>query len=264
MGHRAVIKIVVAIVVMLGLPLVSSASQTTKKITTADKSHIHNGTDRQITIALAPRVINRIHGPEPIKKINAPQSLTLEVEYQGNDAFIILGKKAKPGVIYVITQSDEVFTIEILPDKGVKARAINLDSSKSRSRLNRIKFAGLDRETAAVDLIRNAFADTLPDSFNVISKNIEVKAIKHLKIEQRRTVSIDGVPLKLNEYLVRIAPMSGISEMTVEERSFLVPKLTRTPMAIALGRDLAGYVNGKVILRRGQYLRLFIVEKEQK
>jgi hypothetical protein len=260
MAHRAIIKFIVVLMVTFGLPLVSLASKTAA---TGDISHTHNMVGRHMTIALAPAVINRIHGPEPIKKINAPQSLALDVEYQGNDAFIILGKKAKPGVIYIITRTDEVFSIEILPDKGVKARLINLDFSKSQSRANRIKFAKLDQETAAVDLIRNAFADTIPDSFNVTPKNSEIKAIKHLKILQRRTVSIDGVPLELNEYLVRIAPLSGISEMAVEERTFLVPKLTRNPTAIALGRDLARYVNGKVVLRRGQYLRLFIVEQQQ-
>lgn len=263
MAHRAIIKFVAVLMVTFALPLVSSASKTSKITTTGDKSHIHNVAGLQMTIKLAPEVINRIHGPEPIKKINAPQSLALDVEYQGNDAFIILGKKAKPGVIYIITRTDEVFAIEILPDKGVKARLITLDSSKSRSRANRIKFAKLDPETAAVDLIRNAFADTIPDSFNMIRKNSVIKAIKHLKIEQRRTVSIDGVPLELNEYLVSIAPLSGISEMAVEERTFLVPKLTRNPTAIALGRDLARYVDGKVVLRRGRYLRLFIVEQQK-
>jgi hypothetical protein len=48
--------------------------------------------------------------------------------------------------------------------------------------------------------------------------------------------------------------------MKVDESSFLVPKLTRNPTAIALGKDLEQFMAGKVVLRPRQYLRLFIVE----
>ena len=263
MAPNRIVKLMVVLVVTFGLPLLSSASENLKTSVSAEKIHIRNETDQPVTIALAPEVINRIHGPEPIIKINAPQTLALEVEYQGNDAFIILGKTAKLGVIYVITQTNDVFTIEIIPDKKVKARVINLDASKSHARANRVRFAKLDRETAAVDLIRSAFADTIPDSFNVIPKSSEIKAIEHLKILQRRTITIDGVPLRLNEYLVTIEPLSAISEMPVEERTFLTPKLTHTPTAIALGRSLSGFVNGKVVIRHGKHVRLFIVEQTQ-
>ncbi|MGB5987833.1 MAG: type-F conjugative transfer system secretin TraK [Desulfobacterales bacterium] len=204
--------------------------------------------------------INRIHSTEPIKKINAPSSLALEVEYQGNDAFIKLGKNAKPGVIYIITQSGEVFSLEIVPQKGVKARVINLESKNRRVRENQVRFAKLDPESAAVDLIRSAFADTIPDSFNVTENSEEVNTIRSLRIISRRKVTMDGVPLELKEYLVSIAPLAGFSEIGVEESTFLLPRLTRQPTAIALGRDLATFMDGKAVLKKGQYLRLFIVE----
>ena len=117
----------------------------------------------------------------------------------------------------------------------------------SKVKENKVTFAGLDKETAAVDMIRNAFADTIPDNFNVIQNDREIKAIKHLRIRLRRTVTIDGVPLALNDYLVSIAPLSGIEEMKVDETSFLVPKLTRNPTAISLGRDLEQFVDGKAV-----------------
>lgn len=243
---------------MLHISMVSAAS---KPVPADTITNIFTMEGRQMTIELAPEVINRIHGSEPIKKINAPKSMAMEVEYQGNDAFIILGKWAKKGVIYVITQTNEVFNIEIIPKRRLKARVINLDTTKSRARANRVKFAKLDRETAAVDLIQNAFADTIPDNFNVATKSREIKAIKNLRITHHRAVSIDGVPLTLNEYLVSIAPFSSVSNMPVEERTFLVPKLTRTPVAITMGRDLARFEGGKVMIRRGNYLRLFIVEQ---
>lgn len=251
------------LVIMFGLIPVSTATAATKTTPVDTSSNIFTMEGRQMTIELAPEVINRVHGPEPIKKINAPKALALEVEYQGNDAFIIIGKKAKPGVIYVATQTGEVFTIEIIPNKKMKARVINLDASKNRARSNRVKFSKIDRETAAVELIQNAFADTIPDNFNVAAKSNEIKAIKNLKIIHRRAISIDGVPLRLNEYLVGIAPFSGVSLMPVVERTFLVPKLTRTPVAIALGRDLARFEGGKVFVRRGRHVRLFIVEQIQ-
>ena len=253
-------KLVVAGLVALLFPILSQASQTTKTTKATEDPNIYQVSEKLAPIALAPEAVNRIHSSEPIQKINAPQALVLEVEYQGNNAFITLGKKAKQGVIYIITQSGEVFSLDITPKKGLKARVIHLDSQSRKVKDNQVRFASLDPETAAVDLIRNAFADTIPDNFNVTSNNQGINAIKHLRITLRRTVSIDGVPLALNEYLVSIAPLSGLAEVKVDEGSFLVPKLTRNPTAIALGKNLKQFVDGKAVLRPGQYLRLFIVE----
>ncbi|BBO87974.1 TraK domain-containing protein [Desulfosarcina ovata] len=217
-------------------------------------------TDQMTPVKLAPGAINRIHCSEPIQNINAPHGLHMEVEYQGNDAFVTLGRNAKQGVVYVITKSGDVFSLEIIPKNGLKARVIRLESPTHKARENLLKFAGLDKETAAVDLIRNAFVDTIPENFNVISKDQKIDGIEHLRIRLRRIVAIDGVPLRLNEYLVSIAPSADMKEMMVDETSFLVPKLTRNPTAICLGRDLAHFTGGKVLLRAGKTVRLFIVE----
>ena len=256
MARKPLSKLVVAGLVVLLFPILSQASQPTQTTKASEDPDNFRVSEKLTLIELAPEAINRIHSSEPIQKINAPQALSLEVEYQGNNAFVTLGRKAKQGVIYIITQSGEVFSLEIIPKKGLKARVIHLDSQSRKAKDNQVKFARLDPETAAVDLIRNAFADTIPDNFNVTPDHQEIEAIKHL----RRTVSIDGVPLALNEYRVSIAPFSGLAEMKVDESAFLVPKLTRKPTAIALGKDLKQFVDGKAVLRPGQYLRLFIVE----
>lgn len=260
MEPKPLFKYIAAGLVALMFPILSQASETTEAAKAAEEPNFYQVSDRLTPIELAPEAINRIHGSEPIQKINAPQALDLEVEYQGNNAFVTLGRKAKQGVIYVITQSGDVFSIEIIPKTGLKARVIHLSSPRHKAKENQVKFARLDPETAVVDLIRHAFADTIPDNFNVTPKDQDIKAIKQLRITLRRTVTIDGVPLVLNEYLVSIAALSGVSEMKVDESSFLVPKLTRNPSAITLGKDLEQFVNGKAVLRPGQYLRLFIVE----
>ncbi len=102
MAPKTVLKLIVVLMVMLGLFPATSASAT-QKTTAENGTYIQSKTGPPVTVKLTPEVINRIHSPEPIKKINAPQTLALEVEYQGNDAFIILGRRAKTGVIYVIT-----------------------------------------------------------------------------------------------------------------------------------------------------------------
>jgi hypothetical protein len=254
MEYNQLSKFAVAALVAFLFPIMSQASYA------SEDPNVYHVSERLTTIKLAPEAINRIHSREPIQKINAPRSLELEVEYQGNNAFVTIGKKAKKGVIYIITQSGIVFSLEIIPKKGIKARVINLDSKSLKVKEIKVKFASLDQETAAVDLIRHAFADTIPDNFNVTQNDQEIKAIKHLKIILRRTVAIDGVPLSLKEYLVSIKTLSGISEMKVDESSFLVAKLTRNPTAIALGKDLEKFIGGKLVLRPRQYLRLFIVE----
>ena len=66
------------------------------------------------------------------------------MEYQGNNAFITLGKKAKQGVIYIITQSGAVFSLDITPKKGLKARVIHLDSQSRKVKDNQVRFASLD------------------------------------------------------------------------------------------------------------------------
>ena len=260
MARKPLSKLVVAGLVVLLFPILSQASQPTQTTKASEDPDNYRVSEKLTLIELAPEAINRIHSSEPIQKINAPQALSLEVEYQGNNAFVTLGRKAKQGVIYIITQSGDVFSLEIIPKKGLKARVIHLDSPSRKAKDNQVKFARLDPETAAVDLIRNAFADTIPDNFNVTPSHQDIEAIKHLRITLRRTVSIDGVPLALNEYRVSIAPFSGLAEMKVDESAFLVPKLTRKPTAIALGKDLKQFVDGKAVLRPGQYLRLFIVE----
>ena len=260
MEYRPLSKFVVAGLVALLFPIMSQASQKTNSAKATEDPNVYQVSEKLTTIKLAPEAINRIHSKEPIQKINAPRALDLEVEYQGNNAFVTLGAKAKRGVIYIITQSGDVFSLEIIPKKGLKARVVNLDSKSLKVKEIKVKFASLDQETAAVDLIRHAFADTIPDNFNVTRNDMDIKAIKHLRIILRRTVAIDGVPLALKEYLVSIKPLSGISEMKVDESSFLVAKLTRNPTAIALGKDLEQFMAGKVVLRPRQYLRLFIVE----
>jgi hypothetical protein len=260
MEHKKLSNLIVAGLVVLLIPMLSVASQKSKGTKAKKETNIYQVSEKLTPIKLTPGAVNRIHSSEPIQKINAPQALDLEVEYQGNNAFVTLGRKAKQGVIYIITQSGDVFSLEIIPKKGLKARVIQLDSQSRILKENQVKFAELDKETAAVDMIRNAFADTIPDNFNVIQNDREIKAIKHLRIRLRRTVTIDGVPLALNEYLVSLAPLSGIEEMKVDETSFLVPKLTRNPTAICLGKDLEHFVDGKAVLLPGKYLRLFIVE----
>ncbi|GAB6908809.1 hypothetical protein JCM12296A_46490 [Desulfosarcina cetonica] len=255
MVHNQLSKFLAIVLAASLFPVLSQASE---QITTPTTSY--GRSEPLPPIKLAPGAINRIHCSEPIQYINALHRLQMEVEYQGNDAFVTLGKNAKQGVIYVGTKSGDVFSLEIIPKNGVKARVIMLESQSRKARENQLKFAGLDKETAAVDLIRNAFADTFPENVNVISKDQEIDGIEHLRIRLRRIVTIDGVPLRLNEYLVSFAPSADMKEMTVDETSFLVPELTRNPTAICLGRDLAHFTDGKAPLRAGKYMRLFIVE----
>jgi hypothetical protein len=255
MERKQLSKYLIVVIAASLFPVLSTASEKIIKQTGSNRV-----SEQSIPVKLAPGAINRIHCSEPIQNINAPQGLHMEVEYQGNDAFVTLGKRAKQGVIYVITKSGDVFSLEIIPKKGLKARVIRLESQSRKARDNQLKFAGLDKETAAVDLIRNAFADTIPENFNVTSKDQKIDGIEHLRIHLRRIVAIDGVPLRLNEYLVSIAPSADVKEMMVDETSFLVPELTRNPTAICLGQDLAHFAGGKALLRAGKYVRLFIVE----
>jgi hypothetical protein len=216
--------------------------------------------DQPLSIELSTDNINRIYCAEPIKKISAPETMKLTVEYQDKNAFLKLDEKSKKGVIYAITESGSVFTLQITPKAGLGAKTITLDLPNKKARDNASVFANLDRETATVDLITCAFKDEIPESYTVSAVGKEEKAIESLKIVQRRKVSIDGVSLELKEYVVGIAPFSGLSDVRVDEATFLTPKLTRQPVGIALGKDLDGFVQGKVILKPSDYLRLFIVE----
>ena len=255
MEHKQLSKIIFIILAATLFPLVSQASGEIKK-DTGD----YLVTEQMTPVELTPGTINRIHCSETIQNINAPHELRMEVEYQGNDAFVTLGRNAKQGVVYIVTKSGDVFSLEIIPKKGLKAKAIQLESKIRKAKANQFKFANLDKETAAVDLIRNAFADTIPENFNVTLKDEEIDVIQDLSVRLRRVVAIDGVPLRLSEYLVSIASSAGMQEMTVDETSFLVPELTRNPAAICLGQDLARFADGKAHLSAGKYVRLFIVE----
>jgi len=252
------------VIACLLLPIIIHAAETKAKIQeNQDQGIILTTSAIPKKIELSRSIIHRIAGPAPIKKINAPKGLHLEVEYQGNNAFIKLGWQSKKGIVYIITQSDEVFSAEIIPKKGVPVRVITLQSKDHAFKKHQVMFAKMSQETACVELIRGAFADTIPDTFNVVPINREIKAVKNLRILLRRQITADGVPLELNEYIVSLAALANTSQIKVDESSFLVPRLTRHPAAISLGKDLSLFAGGKVVLEKGQYLRLFIVERKK-
>ena len=218
--------------------------------------------DQQISVELSIENINRLFCPDPIRKLNAPESLKLTVEYQDKNAFLKLDPKSEKGVVYAITEDGSVFALEIVPKKGLPAKTIRLEAPGKKARENAFAFAALDRETAVVDLIASAFKDEVPESFTIHEVGKEVKgAVESLKIIERRKVTIDGVPLELREFHVGMVPFSGLKEVRIDEATFLIPKITRQPVAIALGRDLDRFVQGKVALRPSEFLRVFIVEK---
>jgi len=91
MEYNQLLKFAVAVLVAFLFPIMSQASYA------GEDPNVYEVSEKLTTIKLAPEAINRIHSREPIQKINAPRSLELEVEYQENNAFVTIGKKAKKG-----------------------------------------------------------------------------------------------------------------------------------------------------------------------
>ncbi len=217
-------------------------------------------------VVLSNRDVNRITCSQgPIKDIIYSKEKGIQVKTEGNDAFVkfliprdpITGElnyATAPSEFYVICGKDSVvYTLIGLP-RNVPAQAVQLVSLKKKIEKNISLFEGLPFERRVLLMVKAAFRDEIPESFTVKRINRKLDLFRYVNIALKRQIKADGEGLLLKEYVISLKDTYPKAERQVEEKLFLIPELTRNPVGISLE---------KLVLRKGQTSRLFIVERTE-
>jgi conjugal transfer pilus assembly protein TraK len=123
--------------------------------------------------------------------------------------------------------------------------------ASQRARANEDLLGPLVEEERAVSITLSMLQDRIPASFTPVAPMTNKLALSippGASIEERRRVEIEGAGLSASEYLVTVA-----SDVTLDERSFLVPALGANIFAVTLDRS---------VLKAGETVRLVIVRRE--
>ena len=156
-----------------------------------------------------------------------------------------------PIEMFVVCSDNNVYSIIAQPQK-IPAQTIQLVDNKDNIHDNIAIFESIPLETKIAKLIRFAYNGEIPSSFSVNAVNNQISVFKDVDIFFRHEVSVPGEGLKLKEFVLSLKnPLPDI-ELKFKETDFLVPELTRTPLAISLEpKPLSG----------SALVRLFIVER---
>lgn len=151
---------------------------------------------------------------------------------------------------YVVCDGS-IYTLIASP-KNIPAQTVYLSApEKGNIQKNVALYSALPIEEQAVDLIKRTLTDDIPDSFNIkkypIEDSVPVIEIKGIPFAKAREVSIEGVGLRLTEYVGKARFAVDLNEV-----DFLDTSLGRHTLAITLD---------PVQIRPGMVVRAYIVER---
>ena len=197
-----------------------------------------------------------------VKDVMFSQEKGISVSMSGNSAFVKFSIAQNqmdnsklyanlPIEMFVVCSDNNVYSIIAQPQK-IPAQTIQLVDNKDNIHDNIAIFESIPLETKIAKLIRFAYNGEIPSSFSVNAVNNQISVFKDVDIFFRHEVSVPGEGLKLKEFVLSLKnPLPDI-ELKFKETDFLVPELTRTPLAISLEpKPLSG----------SALVRLFIVER---
>jgi conjugal transfer pilus assembly protein TraK len=202
--------------------------------------------------------INRIVCREPIKDIFYSEEKGARIDFSGKNAFIKFQVKKNVAGSYeyvtipvdlTVICGDSTYTIIAFP-KAVPSQTIHLESGKKiRARENQglTIFKDQPEKKKVEALIRLAYQDNLPTSFEITLIDKHIDFFKDVSVVLHKSVAVDGEGLILKEYYV-IPKVQGIE---LNEKDFLRKEFVERPFAL-------GFDNLKP--DRGGRARLFLVE----
>jgi conjugal transfer pilus assembly protein TraK len=209
-------------------------------------------------VQLSNTAYNRFQCDDTIQDVLASEEKILNVQYEGNNAFIkfkyvIRGGKAvyaeKPLDLSIVC-GGEIYSIIAVPRPLPSSPKIRLSSGKKKKiQANRSLFGGMPHEKKALHFIKLAYTDTVPDSFDSTRSNTRFDLFKGLGLVLVRVVVVPGEGLKLKEYEVSNDTKEALR---LTEKKFMMTELTTRTVAIALS---------KLNLKPGETARLFVVEQ---
>lgn len=213
------------------------------------------------TVRLSSSDVNRIICPVEIKDIpRSSGEKGVIIEFAGRNAWVkFKGIKQGDGkLVYAATPTEifvncagAVYSLIALPSR-IPAQTIRLGSGReTRIKENNALFEGLPFEKKVYRLIREAYTDSLPDSYLVTRPNNVDTSYKGLIIATNRDIAIEGEGLRLKELHVSLKP-GQTPPFKLSEKQFL-REFTENPVAIAMDKH--------TLQQPGDVSRVFIVEQ---
>lgn len=154
-----------------------------------------------------------------------------------------------PTELYVTCGDGAVYTLICVPRK-VPAQTIQLSSKRGKLKKNVSLFEGMAPETKAAYMIKAAYKEVFPESFEVEAKNMPIGSFKNVNVLLRKTVNAEGEGLILKEYLLTPSAEAG-GQIVISETDFLIPAITSKPLALSVSSFKLG---------KDSKVRLFVVE----
>lgn len=132
--------------------------------------------------------------------------------------------------------------------KPIPSQTIRLTDSMSGVRKNLKLLGAMPIEKRIKTILLHAYKNDYPESFTVVKKGDAYAELGGNIVDRVREIRIDGLGLKLTEYLVNVA-----KPITLSERDFMQPAFGKHIAAISI--DAA---SGS--LKAGQSARVFVLE----
>lgn len=208
--------------------------------------------------------INRIKCSNgDVKDVVYSDEKGVKVSFSGNSAFVkyLIGQnqitQAKiyadvPTDFHIVCSDNTIYTIIGVPKK-IPPQTVQLMNTKDKVKENVDLFGSTSIENKIGKIIRYAYNDEYPSTFDVqeINKHLDIFEKIDLYLKRKITVSGEGVTLK--EFILTIRPQfTNEKRIVLSEKHFLIPEITKEPYAIGLE---------PVPLEGTNKVRLFIVEK---
>jgi conjugal transfer pilus assembly protein TraK len=147
---------------------------------------------------------------------------------------------------------DDIYSLVGIPQR-IPAQTIRLSSGKKQKiQKNLSLFNGMPLEKKILVLIRQAYTDQIPESYQIREVNRQLNIFPTLWMSFSREIVVEGEGLAVREY--RVSLKTRADHVRLSEQQFLHPQLTSRPLAVAVD---------ELLLREGKPSRVFIVERQE-
>jgi conjugal transfer pilus assembly protein TraK len=211
-------------------------------------------------VKLSSTDVNRLVCPDGIRDIVFSQEKGVKVKITDGNAFVkfqVIKKGEEmiytevPSEFFVVCGGD-IYSLVGIPQR-IPAQTIRLSSGKKQKIQQNISlFNGMPLEKKILVLIRQAYTDQIPESYQIREVNRQLNIFPTLWMSFSREIVVEGEGLAVREY--RVSLKSRADHIRLSEQQFLHPQLTSRPLAVAVD---------ELLLREGKPSRVFIVEQQE-
>ncbi len=210
-------------------------------------------------IDLSNHDINRIVCSGKINDLIFSEEKGLTGHFADNNAFVKFKIEQRGGEqIHAVTPSElflvcenTVYTLIASP-KDIPSVTLRLAPAQEKALNTNIQtFKELPLEKRVLQVIREAYNRTYPSGYRIIEVGTPLLVSPEFEIILTQTVSIDGIGLRLKEF---VAKSRVEREVRIDEAFFLSPKVSESLLAVAIDSH---------ILQPGESTRTFVVEQKE-